>query len=251
VPEHANLPSIDAFVARLGTGSAAGTCSAARGSAGAVAALAAALAVDLAAQVALDSPEWGERGGALAQAAVIRDRSIRLAAQVEQLYGAALDGMPPVPAAPVTAPASGAEDLGMVLAEVAQRLLAVTENASDAAALAELAARAGAPRVRATAVAATMLATSAAEAAAHLVEVNLLVTPDDPRVGRARELVAAAAAAAAAQRRACCRSDVPPPLSAADRRRRSFAAAGTSAGCRSPWPPPCGRRSRRSARGRR
>jgi hypothetical protein len=79
VPEHANLPSIDAFVARLGTGSAAGTCSAARGSAGAVAALAAALAVDLAAQVALDSPEWGERGGALAQAAVIRDRSIRLA----------------------------------------------------------------------------------------------------------------------------------------------------------------------------
>jgi hypothetical protein len=61
--------------------------------------------------------------------------------------------------------------------------------------LAELAARSGAPLARPNAVAATIVATAAAEVCAHLVEINLLMTRDDERVRRARELVAAAAAA--------------------------------------------------------
>jgi formiminotetrahydrofolate cyclodeaminase len=183
-----DLPSVDAFVRAAG-GSDGGV----QGSSGAVAALGVALAADLAAQVARASSDWEERGGALAQADAIRERAIRLAGEVEQSYRLALR----VLARSLQAERdteSGQLDLGETLGRVIEPLLGIAEAAADAAMLAELVARSGDVLVRANAVAATMLATAAAEMSAHLVEVNLLMTAGDDRVRRTRELVATAAA---------------------------------------------------------
>jgi formiminotetrahydrofolate cyclodeaminase len=182
-----DLPAIDAFVASVGGEEI-------RASSGAVAALAVALAADLAAQVARASREWGERGGALAQADAIRERAIGLAAEVGHAYEVALATLSRALAEPIATPAAAAPGLGEALERAVEPLLQVGAAASDAAELAELVARCGASLVRADAVAATMLATAAAEMCAHLVEVNLLVTGDDERARRAREIVASAAA---------------------------------------------------------
>jgi hypothetical protein len=203
----AQLPAIDAFVG------AGGTAAGATGSAGTVAALNVALAADLTAQAAHASPAWAERGGALAQADAIRDRAISLAGEVEQTYREALSaleravdapapadgesGLPPAPGGETGRPRAhdGETGLGGALTAVLDALLRIGAAGSDAAVLAELVAASGAALVRANAVAATILATAAAEVCAHLVEINLLMTRDDERVGQARELVAAAAAA--------------------------------------------------------
>jgi formiminotetrahydrofolate cyclodeaminase len=182
-----DLPAIDAFVTSVGGEEI-------RASSGAAAALAVALAADLAAQVARASSEWNERGGALAQADAIRDRAIELAAEVGHAYHVALATLSRALAEPPATPAAGAPDLGEALERAVEPLLQVGAAASDAAELAELVARCGSSLVRADAVAATMLATAAAEMCAHLVEVNLLVTGDDERARRAREIVASAAA---------------------------------------------------------
>jgi formiminotetrahydrofolate cyclodeaminase len=182
-----DLPAIDAFVTSVGGEEI-------RASSGAAAALAVALAADLAAQVARASSEWNERGGALAQADAIRDRAIELAAEVGHAYQVALATLSRALAEPTATPAAGTPDLGEALERAVEPLLQVGAAASDAAELAELVARCGSSLVRADAVAATMLATAAAEMCAHLVEVNLLVTGDDERARRAREIVASAAA---------------------------------------------------------
>lgn len=204
-PHQPDLPSVDAFVRAAAVGSGgdgggeAGGAEGAQGSSGAVAALAVALAVDLAAQVANASPGWEERGGALAQADAIRERAISLAAEVEASYRMAMRALARSLAADRNTE-SGQLDLGDVLGRVIEPLLAIAEAAADAAMLAELVARSGDVLVRANAVAATMLATAAAEMSAHLVEVNLLMTAGDERVRKTRELVAAAAAARDAAR---------------------------------------------------
>ena len=103
-----DLPAIDAFVTSVGGEEI-------RASSGAVAALAVALAADLAAQVARESREWSERGGALAQADAIRDRAIELAAEVGHAYQVALATLSRALAEPTTTPAAGAPDLGEAL----------------------------------------------------------------------------------------------------------------------------------------
>jgi formiminotetrahydrofolate cyclodeaminase len=178
-----DLPSVDKFVNSVAADEV-------RASAGAVAALAVALAADLAAQVALASADWGERGGALAQADAIRARAIALATEVGCAYEVVLTALTQTLATP---PVPANVDLGEALGRAVEPLLAIAEAAGDAAELAEHVARSGATLVRADAVAATMLATTAAEIAQHLVAVNLLVTGDDDRSQRARELFAAAA----------------------------------------------------------
>ena len=183
VANESNLPSIDAFVNSVAADEI-------RASAGAVAALAVALAADLAAQVALASADWSERGGALAQADAIRARAIALAAEVGHAYQVVLTALTHTLATP---PVPAGVDLGEALGHAVEPLLAIAEAAADAAELAEHVARSGAALVRADAVAATMLATTSAEIAQHLVAVNLLVTGDDDRSQRARELLAAAA----------------------------------------------------------
>ena len=195
------LPSIDAFVASL---------NGAEGSAGAVAALVAGLAADLAAQVARQSPEWIERDDAALHARMIREHASALAGDVDRMFTRALAGL-----ARASAPGEDAgrgeaagrnldtrrsedaargERLGDALIDIVAILLSIGEAAADAAELAHRVAVSGSVTLRATAVAAAMLATGAAEAAAHLVEVNLLVRPGDPASATARDYVAAATA---------------------------------------------------------
>jgi hypothetical protein len=183
-----DLPAIEAFVRDVGRGDDA------RASSSAVAALTVALAVDLVAQVAGASVEWDDRGGALAQADAIRARAVTLAAEVAPAYRAALAAIAQALDGPAASSGSGSGELGEILSRVVEPLLAIGELAGDAAALAEHVARSGTTLVRADAVAATMLAASAAEIVVHLVEVNLLVTGDDERSKLARELAGAAAA---------------------------------------------------------
>jgi formiminotetrahydrofolate cyclodeaminase len=182
----ADLPSIGAFVRAVGDGEAA------RGSAGEVAALVVGIAVDLSSQVARSSTEWSERGGALAQAETLRDRALALAAEVEHAYRAALQELSRALERSGTTQHSSEPGLGHALEHVVDTLLRLAQNASDVAELAEIAAESGAPVVRADAVAATMLATAAADVCAHLVDVNLLVRPDDERSRLARDLLASA-----------------------------------------------------------
>jgi formiminotetrahydrofolate cyclodeaminase len=183
------LPGIDAYALALGAGGV--QADAAHGSAGAVAALNAALAADLAAQVARNSPRWRDRGGAIAQADVIRQRSIGLAAQVQDTFEAALDALERVRR--LSSGGSGRpRDLGRALSDLVDLLLGVGDAANDAAGLAELAARSGEPVMAATAVSAAIVAASAADVAVHLIEVNLLTAADDERAQQARELAATA-----------------------------------------------------------
>lgn len=182
----ADLPSVGAFLGSVGTADSG------RASSGVVAALAVALAADLASQVARASAGWDERGGALAQADAIRDRAVALAAELQRTYGTALTALERSVDAGADVPGAAGADLGAALRAVIDPLERIGEAAGDAAELAAHVARAGATLVRADAVAATMLATAAAEIVAHLIEVNLLVDADDERSLRAREWLAAA-----------------------------------------------------------
>jgi formiminotetrahydrofolate cyclodeaminase len=72
----------------------------------------------------------------------------------------------------------------------------LAEAGADTATLAAAAVEHGTLDRRGDAVAAAILADAGARAAAHLVEVNLVVTPDDERVKRARAAAEVASAAA-------------------------------------------------------
>lgn len=183
------LPGIDAYALAVGAGD--GQADAPRGSAGAVAALNAALAADLTVQVARNSPRWVERGGAIAQADMIRRRSIGLAARVRDTFEAALDALERVRQLLCGSDGEPGE-LGRSLSDLVDLLLGVGDAANDAAGLAELAARSGEPVMVATAVSAAIVAASAADVVVHLIEVNLLTAADDERVRQARELAATA-----------------------------------------------------------
>ena len=87
--------------------------------------------------------------------------------------------------------------LGSDLALAAYTPLSIAEVAADAAELAAVLAGGANPEVRADAVVAACLAEAAARGAAHLVRINLGVSPDDERIG-----VAEAHAQAAGQARA-------------------------------------------------
>jgi formiminotetrahydrofolate cyclodeaminase len=155
-----------------------------------VAALVVGLAADLVAQVARASPDWDERGGALAQANAICERALTLAPEIERTHEAAVEALSHA-VAPAPAEAPAVRDLGQALRRSVDSLLALGEAASDAAQLAELAARTGATDVRADAVAAAVYAAAAAEVCAHLVEINLLSGADDASSQRAQELLSA------------------------------------------------------------
>jgi methenyltetrahydrofolate cyclohydrolase len=153
--------------------------------AGAVAALnaaAAAALVELAAR-ATDAAEWPEARGAAAQARKLRDRLVPLARRDAEAYQAAIAQLK-----------ERGDDfaLGEALARAADIPLEIAEHAENVAGLAaDAAARAGGD-VRADASAAAALALGAAWAAAKLVEVNLAMREDDPRLVRARAIAAGA-----------------------------------------------------------
>ena len=153
--------------------------------AGAIAALnaaAAAALVELAAR-ATELEQWPEAAGAAAQARRLRERLVPLAREDAEAYQAAVAQL-----------RDRGDDfaLGEALARAADLPLEIADHAENVAALAADAAVRAHPELRADAAAAAALALGAAWAAAKLVEINLGMQEDDPRVARARRIAAGA-----------------------------------------------------------
>ena len=156
---------------------------------GSAAALTVALAGSLVAMVARSSRNsWTDAGGVAAQAQALVERVVPLVhadALVWEQAAAALEE-------------TGAGDAALErkLEAAAAVPIRIAEAAADAASLAQVAAERGDGAYRADAVAAAILATAGAEAAAHLVAVNLAVREGDERLARARTSAEAARDAA-------------------------------------------------------
>jgi formiminotetrahydrofolate cyclodeaminase len=153
--------------------------------AGAIAALTAAAAaalVELAAR-ATPAEEWPEAAGAAAQARRLRERLIPLAQKDAEAYQTAVAQLK-----------ERGDDfaLAQALGRAADIPLEIADHAENVSGLAAEAARRATGDLRADAAAAAALALGAAWAAAKLVEVNLGMQDDDPRLARAREIAAGA-----------------------------------------------------------
>jgi formiminotetrahydrofolate cyclodeaminase len=165
--------------------------------AGAIAALTAASAaalVELAAR-ATGAEAWPEAAGAAAQARKLRDRLVPLAHEDAEAYQTAvakLEERDQQSAEPGAAGARRDFALGTALARAADVPLEIADHAENVAALAAEAAARATPDLRPDAAAAAALALGAAWAAAKLVEVNLAMRADDPRLARARQIAAGA-----------------------------------------------------------
>jgi len=174
------------FLEQLGTGHPA------PGS-GSASALTVAFAAGLVAMVARRSAEsWDDAGGVAAQALALQARAAPLALADAQVWEQALDALQET-----TGDGAAPErDLERKLELSAAIPLQIAEAAADTAALAALAAEFGEGSYRADAAAATVLAAAGAQAAAHLVSVNLIVSDGDDRLARARASEKAGAEAA-------------------------------------------------------
>jgi methenyltetrahydrofolate cyclohydrolase len=154
------------------------------GSAAAVTLAIAAAVVEMAARAS--GPRWAQAGGAVAQAAALRSRSVQLA----ELDGAAYD------AAVAALRAGGGQDLERALSQAAAVPLQIAHTGADVAQLACEVAEHCEPDLGADAAVAAMLASAATRGAAGLVEVNLGTITGDPRAVEAGALVAQADSAA-------------------------------------------------------
>jgi formiminotetrahydrofolate cyclodeaminase len=157
--------------------------------AGGLAGLVTALVAELLASLARDATDtWDDAGGAIAQASALRQRSIRLGRENAEAYAAARTAL-------VAVSEHGCGDalddarLGTLLTRAAEVPLMICETATDATTLAAMVAERVAPAARANAACGAALGVGAVTAAAHLVEINLSMRPNDQRVTRARELV--------------------------------------------------------------
>ena len=160
---------------------------------GSVAAVTVAMAAGVLEKVARTSRErWPDAGGVVAQAAALRKRAAALAQTDADAYSDALRML--------REPGESGDRrdfaIGRALSRAADVPLRIVETAADIASLATVAAEEGDAAVRPDAAAAAVLAEAAARAASHLVAANLLSTPEDARVRRARELERAASEAA-------------------------------------------------------
>lgn len=180
------------------------------GSAAATTASLAAAVVAMAARASRG--DWAEAGGAIAQAEVLRARLTPRIAAGPEAYGRARmllaragqdRGRKGFAAAPVAEAELGGEDadsrLQEALRQAAIEPLLVAETAADIAGVASWVATEGSPDIRADAVVAALLAEAAAQAAAHLVRINLSVRDDDEL---AQQALAAARSASAAREQA-------------------------------------------------
>lgn len=146
---------------------------------GSAAAFVVAMAASLVAKAARRSrAQWPQAGGAAAQAHALRLRTAALVAADARVFREALDRM--------EQPAGYDHVLGAALAEAADIPLRIVQAAVDVARLAGEVAENCDPVSRPDAVGAGHLAAAGARAAAHLVEVNLGATADDPRVAAVR-----------------------------------------------------------------
>ncbi len=135
-----------------------------------------------------------EDAAAAVQARTLAARLAGLAARDAEVLGRALTALREARERVDAGNTSDAADflLGRTLEEAAIVPLGIAEAAADVATLAAEIARTGRPGPAEDAVAAGLLAAGAANAAAHLVSINLASQPDSPLASRA---VAAAAAA--------------------------------------------------------
>jgi methenyltetrahydrofolate cyclohydrolase len=115
---------------------------------------------------------WDDAQGISAQALLLRHRTAPLAAQDAEAWEAAKEALRAATEGNVPA---GSPPLQTALGQAAAIPLEVAELAADVAALAALVAENCEPSHRADAAATAALASGAARAAAHLVEVNLAV----------------------------------------------------------------------------
>ena len=160
---------------------------------GSAAALAVAMSAGLSAMVARASEGWGDARAATVQADRIRRRVAPLAQLDAEAYEEALASMRlPQRLEPAVREAA----LRGALERSVEAPLQIADAAADAACLAAELAEHGAPGRRGDAVAAALLAEAAARIAAALIEVNLTVVPNDPRVEQARNLAETARQAA-------------------------------------------------------
>ena len=161
---------------------------------GSVAAICATLAAALVAMCArLAGDHWEHAAGAAAQAESLRTR---LAPMAERDAKAYLDALAAMRAEPAHVPQERHDfALGQALALAADVPLEIAEAAADVAELAASVAERGNPSVQPDAASAACIATACAQAAAHLVEINLASQTDDERVSRGRRALEAAEAA--------------------------------------------------------
>jgi glutamate formiminotransferase/formiminotetrahydrofolate cyclodeaminase len=160
---------------------------------GSIAALVVAMAAGLTAKVARASDDWREQMAAVAQAEKLRRRIAPLAQSGAEAYEEALAALRlPDRLEPQVRDMA----IGNVLVRSAEVPLQIAETGADVASLAALVADRGAPDRRGDAASAAILAEAGTRVAATLVAVNLTVTPEDERIGRARLQVELAAEAA-------------------------------------------------------
>jgi methenyltetrahydrofolate cyclohydrolase len=160
---------------------------------GSTAALIVAMAAALVIKVARISDGWKDAASVIAQAERLMRRTMPLAQSDADAYEEALAVLRlPERLEPEVRDMA----IGQVFARAAEIPLVIAEAGADVACLAEAAAERGAAERRGDAVAAAVLAAAATRAAANLVSVNLVVTPDDERVLRARAVAEVGEAAA-------------------------------------------------------
>jgi formiminotetrahydrofolate cyclodeaminase len=155
--------------------------------AGVVAARVASVAAGLAESIARASlSTWPEATGVAVQALVLRRRADSAGRDNAEAYATARRWL-----SQRAEPGATGRDatLRAALFAAADALVVITAAAADCATLAAEIAAHCQPALAADASAAAELSTSAARAAASLVEINLALTPVDPRRARARALV--------------------------------------------------------------
>jgi formiminotetrahydrofolate cyclodeaminase len=166
---------------------------------GSAAALTVAFAAGLVAMVARSSRDvWEDAPGVAAQALTLQDRASSLAGTDAEAWDDALAALRAA-ADPTESEGNGARgdlELERKLERAAAIPLEIAELGADTALLAAHAGEHGDLAYRADAAAAAALAAGGARAAAHLVEVNLGMRPDDERLARARSSEKAATEAA-------------------------------------------------------
>jgi methenyltetrahydrofolate cyclohydrolase len=161
---------------------------------GSVAAFVTEMAASLAAMAARFARDWDGAAGAVAQAETLRHRAAPLAGEDAVAFENVLTAMRmPTELEPEVRNTL----IGETLSRAADVPLEIAECAASVAELAAEIAVCGNPNLRGDAAAASILASSAARAAANLVEINLSTVEGDDRVERARAIVRSAEAAAA------------------------------------------------------
>lgn len=150
---------------------------------GSAAALVVATAAALVAKAARTSTAfWADAPAAAAQAEALRARAAPLAQADADAYAAAVERLDE----PREEDADRRDfQLGRALDAAAVIPLRIAASAADVAALAAEVAEHGNPDLRPDAAGAALLAEAAARTAAHLVQVNLAVGSEDPRVREA------------------------------------------------------------------